>query len=114
MSSAPTEEFCGAYKGDHSFEEGANSCRCGRAFQRAPRPSAKERAAEGLLPEVGSEWVWEPLKPRVMELVRVTEVRWNGDEWMVQSELLKGAGAGGRYWNDLSRWMEATVFLGER
>lgn len=34
----PTEEFCGGYKGDHFFEEGANQCRCGRAYKRAPRP----------------------------------------------------------------------------
>lgn len=33
-----TEEFCGEYKGQHTFEEGANQCRCGRAYLRAPRP----------------------------------------------------------------------------
>jgi hypothetical protein len=32
-----TREFCGAYKGDHAFEDGANQCRCGRAYLRAPR-----------------------------------------------------------------------------
>lgn len=32
------EDFCGEYKGTHEFEPGENSCRCGRAFKRAPRP----------------------------------------------------------------------------
>lgn len=29
---AISEEFCAAHKGDHSFADGANQCRCGRAL----------------------------------------------------------------------------------
>lgn len=40
-SITPDEEFCGKYKGDHYFEPGANTCNCGRAYVRAPRPVVK-------------------------------------------------------------------------
>lgn len=70
---------------------------------------AMAREARAMLPSVGQVWEWEPLKPHARETVTVTEVRWNGDEWWIESE-----GAGGRrYWNEASRWVEATVFVSE-
>ena len=43
-------EFCGAYKGDHEFDQGSETCRCGRAFKRTlPRPLnlARPRSDDG-------------------------------------------------------------------
>lgn len=71
-----------------------------------------EQAGKDMLPEVGTLWVWEPLKPRATQLVRVTEVRWVDNEWKVESEAVNGwRDSGERFWNDLSRWVEATVFF---
>jgi hypothetical protein len=56
------------------------------------------------LPAVGSTWVWEPLKAHARENVTVTEVKWNGEEWWVETESRKG-----KYWNDLSRFWGACV-----
>jgi hypothetical protein len=68
--------------------------------------AAKAREAETMLPEVGSKWMWEPLDRHATETVIVTEVKWNGEEWWIESE-----GTSGRHWNVASRWVEATVFL---
>jgi hypothetical protein len=60
-----------------------------------------------IAPTIGSVWEWEPLKPHARETVTVTAVTWNGEECWVETE-----GAGGkRHWNDLSRWVEATVLI---
>ena len=67
-----------------------------------------EREAKTLLPKVGDIWEWEPLKPHAREVVWVTEVQWNGEEWWIESEPLAG---GRRCWNDASRWVEATVLV---
>jgi hypothetical protein len=37
------------------------------------------------LPGVDSIWVWELDKPDACELIRVTEVFWNGEEWWVRT-----------------------------
>lgn len=59
------------------------------------------------LPSIGQTWVWEPLKPMARETVVVTEVRWNGEEYWIESESTDGQ----RHWNDLSRWVQATVLV---
>lgn len=60
-----------------------------------------------VVPRVGSRWIWEPLKAHAREPVRVTQVTWNGAAVWVESE-----GAGGkRSWNELDRWVEATVLV---
>jgi hypothetical protein len=64
----------------------------------------------GIVPSVGSIWEWEPLDGLSRETVRVTAVKWNGDEAMVESEPVNNP-AERRYWNDLSRWIEATVLV---
>ncbi len=53
-------------------------------------------------PAVGSTWIWERDKPHAREHVSVLEVRWNGEEWWVQTRSQRGD-----YWNDLSRFWEA-------
>lgn len=69
----------------------------------------------GIVPRVGSVWCWEPLKNHARETVRVTDVKWNGEEVWVESErIYEGLGpksAGQRHWNELDRWVEATVFV---
>lgn len=64
-------------------------------------------------PEVGSRWIWEPKKDHAREPVVVTEVKWNGEEWWVETEgsgrcfMLFGGSPPGRHWNDLGRFWEA-------
>lgn len=66
-----------------------------------------------LVPSVGSVWLWEPMSPHAWEVVRVTDVIWNGEEVMVESEPLKPSALvmadGPKVWNDFGRWIEATV-----
>lgn len=59
------------------------------------------------LPQVGSVWVWEPDLPHARSQCTVTEVKWNSEEYWVESENAQGQ----RYWNELSRWVEATVMV---
>lgn len=68
---------------------------------------AKAREAETMLPNVGDVWEWEPLAPHARETVTVTEVKWNGDEWWIESDGTRT----GRAWNSASRWVEATVLV---
>ena len=62
---------------------------------------------QGIAPRVGSVWEWEPLKAHARERCRVTAVRWNGKETWVECENSSGKKA----WNELSRWVEATVLV---
>lgn len=66
------------------------------------------RELRGIAPTVGDTWEWEPLDPSARLTVRVTQVRWDGVECKVESELLDGTAP---YWNDLGRWVEATVLV---
>lgn len=59
-----------------------------------------------VVPKVGSVWIWEPDLPHVRECVVITTVKWNGEEWWVESENQRD---GSRCWNELGRWVEATV-----
>lgn len=61
----------------------------------------------GIAPSVGDVWEWEPLTS-ARQTVRVTAVTWDGYDCKVESELLNG---GAKYWNDLGRWVEATVLI---
>ncbi|WP_158691029.1 hypothetical protein [Streptomyces sp. 351MFTsu5.1] len=64
----------------------------------------------------GTVWCWEPLKPHARCDVRITETRWNGEEWLVECEMLTAdqyTPAGSRYWNELDRFIEAAVFRGD-
>jgi hypothetical protein len=62
----------------------------------------------------GTVWCWEPLKPPARCNVQITDTRWNGEEWLVETEMLTAdhyTAAGSRYWNELDRFVEAAVFL---
>jgi hypothetical protein len=67
-----------------------------------------------IVPSIGSVWLWEPTLPHAWSVVRVTDVAWNGEEVMVQSEPLKPSALvmadGPKVWNTFGRWIEATVF----
>lgn len=67
---------------------------------------AMAREARTMLPRVGDVWEWEPLKPHARQTVTVTALRWNGEAWFIESE-----GPGGRFWNEASRWVQATVLV---
>lgn len=71
----------------------------------------------GVVPEVGSVWEWEPLNSRCRDLVRVTDVKWNGDECWIESEsmirniYLNPDPNKDRCWNTLGRWVQAAVLV---
>lgn len=74
-------------------------------------------------PEVGSRWVWDA--KRSGETVEVTEVKWNGEEWWVRTQLVHQAPSlsvtsrgwkianfpaepiGSEHWNDLGLFYES-------
>jgi hypothetical protein len=62
-------------------------------------------------PVVGSLWAWEPEKPHAAALIKVTSVRWNGEEWWVGTEQLLPGAEGDEIWNDLSRFWEACHYV---
>lgn len=67
------------------------------------------------VPKIGSRWVWEIDKPAARELIEVTEVLWNGEEWWVRTKMLLGRGvifSPGGALNDLSRFWEAVTPVG--
>lgn len=57
-------------------------------------------------PKVGSIWAWEPLE-RAHETVTVRTVSWNGETVWIETTNPDGR----RCWNELSRWVEATVMI---
>lgn len=61
------------------------------------------------VPERGSRWIWEPGNQYAQVTVVVTDVRWNGEEWWVQTAVMYPSLTGGPYWNDLSRFWEAVI-----
>jgi hypothetical protein len=79
--------------------------------------------AEDALPQVGSVYVWELDAPHACELIKVTGVTWNGEEWWVRTERLherlanttypdhplSAASKPGEALNDLSRFWEAVT-----
>jgi hypothetical protein len=72
-------------------------------------PSSEERTVEEPvgLPQVGDVWLWEPEKPHAREVVTVTATQQNSiGTWKVESSSRSGT-----HWNDLSRWVEATVLV---
>jgi hypothetical protein len=75
---------------------------------------------EATRPLAGTLWVWEPEKPHAVALIRVTGVRWNGEEWFVQTTTIAAAGAypgdvvGAVNWNDLGRFWEAAHRVSRR
>lgn len=74
------------------------------------RIAGLEREHDLCVPEIDSEWWWEPLLPHA-ERVVVTAVRRNddGQTWIESTNSV-----GAKYWNELSRWVEATVLAEPR
>lgn len=66
-------------------------------------------------PRPGTLWVWEPTLPHARAVLKVLEVKWNGEEWWVKTETLTPHKDTFGYhgldpnvaWNDLSRFWEA-------
>ena len=69
---------------------------------------------EATRPLAGTLWVWEPEKPHAVALIRVTGVRWNGEEWHVGARAITDGAGSGEYWNDLSRFWEAAHRVSRR
>jgi hypothetical protein len=70
------------------------------------------------LPGVGSIYVWELDQPDACELIEVTDVFWNGEEWWVRSKRLHYRTLVNAFYprssdiehlNDLSRFWEAVT-----
>lgn len=82
------------------------------------RISSYDKTAK--LPKVGTRWVWEIEKPHARELIEVTEVFWNGEEWWVRTKSLlvdvavmgREMRASNEFLNDLSRFWEAATPVG--
>jgi len=72
--------------------------------------------ANAPLPAVGTRWVWEIDQPAARALIEVKAVRWNGEEWWVETEALMPdsyPSSGGRAYNDVGRFWEAVTVVGE-
>lgn len=68
-------------------------------------------------PKVGTRWVWEIDNPGARELIEVTEVMWNGEEWWVRTKPLLGGPplnvmGNPEPLNDLGRFWEAVTPVG--
>lgn len=99
-------------------------------LERTEADLAEARAKAGgtvdrhtLIPKIGSHWVWEVSDPWARCLIRVGEVKWNGEEWWVCAEQLTIAqpigerepkDVVGSHWNDLYRFWEAVTPIGGR
>lgn len=74
---------------------------------------------DALLPKVGTRWVWEIDDPGARELIEVTEVNWNGEEWWVKTKSLlvgdtipRSLGGRSEFLNDIGRFWEAVTPVG--
>jgi hypothetical protein len=63
-----------------------------------------------IAPSIGSIWEWEPLIDHARATLKVTDVKWNGEELWIETQNLHKPHAE-RSWNELSRWVEAAVLL---
>jgi hypothetical protein len=70
------------------------------------------------LPGIGGIYVWELDQPHACELIKVTEVFWNGEEWWVRTERLHHQTLVNTFYprqrdieclNDVSRFWEAVT-----
>jgi hypothetical protein len=68
------------------------------------------------LPGVGGIYVWELDQPHACELIKVTEVFWNGEEWWVRTVRLHDPLEGSHFadprsehLNDVGRFWEAVT-----
>ena len=64
-----------------------------------------------LRPLAGTLWAWEPQAEHAACLIKVTGVRWNGEEWHVGAQVMGTGVSGGVWWNDLDRFWEACHYV---
>lgn len=65
-------------------------------------------AAGEEVPEIGSEWIWEPKNPRAFEYVRVIDVRVHPDGGVaIQTEAINRSNR--THWNSLDVFREACI-----
>jgi hypothetical protein len=61
-----------------------------------------------------SQWCWEPLRPLLKTRVRITDTRWDGETWWVETEALENSRmrlAGRRRWDALDSFIESAVAI---
>ena len=82
---------------------------------------ADTRSPGAARPEPGTLWVWEPHSLAAVALVRVTQTRWNGEQWTVATEAIAvgpeevtGLKPGREYWNELDQFWEACHRVAQR
>jgi hypothetical protein len=61
-----------------------------------------------------SQWCWEPLRPLLKTRVRITDTRWDGETWWIETEALENSRmrlAGRRRWDALDSFIESAVAI---
>ena len=61
-----------------------------------------------IVPRQGQVWYWEPERPHARCMLTVLEVKWDGEEVWIKTKQHR---TGEENWNELSRWVEATVLV---
>lgn len=67
------------------------------------------------LPSIGTRWVWEIDTPAARALTEVIAVKWNGEEWWVETKTLlpdSFPATRATHLNDLGRFWEAVTVVG--
>lgn len=72
--------------------------------------SALPDVLRGIVPSIGSIWIWEPMLDHARATLKVTDVKWNGEEAWVETQNLDKPDAE-RSWNELGHWVQATVLV---
>lgn len=65
---------------------------------------------QGIVPSIDSIWIWEPMLDHARATLKVTDVKWNGEEAWVETQNLDKPDAE-RCWNELAHWVQATVLV---
>jgi len=71
--------------------------------------------ADAPLPRIGSRWVWEIDSPTARAVVEVSAVKWNGEEWWVETTTLMPdsfPSTRNKHLNDVGRFWEAATVIG--
>lgn len=63
-----------------------------------------------IVPRIDSIWIWEPMRDNARATLKVTDVKWNGEEAWVETQNLDKPAAE-RCWNELAHWVQATVLV---
>jgi hypothetical protein len=66
------------------------------------------------LPRIGTKWIWEIDSDEARSLMEVTAIKWNGEEWWIQTQQIladRFSEIGTRNWNDVGRFWEAVTVV---